>query len=563
MDKIKSPLNARNMLKKMYKIENNAINNNYIYPEKNNISQINYLPLKRNLKIDKKTIDISSYVMDNSIQMNQMNQILYGNYNSFINYDKKNNTKELNLDIYSNHMNIINPKHFRDNNMESVEWMYLNGLSKNESSNKEIFNKKLNLNIRAPNCYNFQNAIKKKIKFPSLFISNNKKLIRTDKSKSIINRNKIIINAKEKQKIEKQNLKEENKINTFIKKRKLLENYFLSLTGTHNGQKKINQDCSLFLPTINDCENISLYGILNGHGAYGDKLVKEISEFFKDYFTKKIIFNKMHKENSLKLSLSMNNSKKNEILPFNYNQKNIYKIRKLKSINDKYNQRINETYQILCENNFSKIYDSFNEIDNILHEKYNENKKCDDSGTSLNFVIIFNSKIDTNKIISVNLGNTKSILITDEKKIKELNISHTPCIKEERIRIERHGGVIDRIDWLKVGPLRVWFKGKKYPGLTITRSLGDFEAIPLGIIPLPDIKEYDIDEEKIKILVIATNGIWEFLTNDKIMDITWQYYESKDTQGATKKILETAEKLWKIKNPNNIPDLTASVFFFK
>ena len=563
MDKIKSPLNARNMLKKMYKIENNAINNNYIYPEKNNISQINYLPLKRNLKIDKKTIDISSYVMDNSIQMNQMNQILYGNYNSFINYDKKNNTKELNLDIYSNHMNIINPKHFRDNNMESVEWMYLNGLSKNESSNKEIFNKKLNLNIRAPNCYNFQNAIKKKIKFPSLFISNNKKLIRTDKSKSIINRNKIIINAKEKQKIEKQNLKEENKINTFIKKRKLLENYFLSLTGTHNGQKKINQDCSLFLPTINDCENISLYGILNGHGAYGDKLVKEISEFFKDYFTKKIIFNKMNKDNSLKLSLSMNNSKKNEILPFNYNQKNIYKIRKLKSINDKYNQRINETYQILCENNFSKIYDSFNEVDNILHEKYNENKKCDDSGTSLNFVIIFNSKIDTNKIISVNLGNTKSILITDEKKIKELNISHTPCIKEERIRIERHGGVIDRIDWLKVGPLRVWFKGKKYPGLTITRSLGDFEAIPLGIIPLPDIKEYDIDEEKIKILVIATNGIWEFLTNDKIMDITWQYYESKDTQGATKKILETAEKLWKIKNPNNIPDLTASVFFFK
>ena len=563
MDKIKSPLNARNMLKKMYKIENNAINNNYIYPEKNNISQINYLPLKRNLKIDKKTIDISSYVMDNSIQMKQMNQILYGNYNSFINYDKKNNSKELNLDIYSNHMNIINPKHFRDNNMESVEWMYLNGLSKNESSNKEIFNKKLNLNIRAPNCYNFQNAIKKKFKFPSLFISNNKKLIRTDKSKSIINRNKIIINAKEKQKIEKQNLKEENKINTFIRKRKLLENYFLSLTGTHNGQKKINQDCSLFLPTINDCENISLYGILNGHGAYGDKLVKEISEFFKDYFTKKIIFNKKNKDNSLKLSLSMNNSKKNEILPFNYNQKNIYKIRKLKSINDKYNQRINETYQILCENKFSKIYDSFNEIDNILHEKYNENKKCDDSGTSLNFVIIFNSKIDTNKIISVNLGNTKSILITDEKKIKELNISHTPCIKEERIRIERHGGVIDRIDWLKVGPLRVWFKGKKYPGLTITRSLGDFEAIPLGIIPLPDIKEYDIDEEKIKILVIATNGIWEFLTNDKIMDITWQYYESKDTQGATKKILETAEKLWKIKNPNNIPDLTASVFFFK
>ena len=76
-------------------------------------------------------------------------------------------------------------------------------------------------------------------------------------------------------------------------------------------------------------------------------------------------------------------------------------------------------------------------------------------------------------------------------------------------------------------------------------------------------KEYNIDEEKIKILVMATNSIWEFLTNDKIMDITWQYYESKDSQGASEKIVEYANKIWKIKNPNNIPDLTVSVFFFK
>ena len=61
---------------------------------------------------------------------------------------------------------------------------------------------------------------------------------------------------------------------------------------------------------------------------------------------------------------------------------------------------------------------------------------------------------------------------------------------------------------------------------------------------------------------MATNGIWEFLTNDKIMDITWQFYESEDAQGATEKIIETAGKIWRIKNPNNIPDLSAGVFFF-
>ncbi len=107
------------------------------------------------------------------------------------------------------------------------------------------------------------------------------------------------------------------------------------------------------------------------------------------------------------------------------------------------------------------------------------------------------------------------------------------------------------------------FKDKKYPGLSITRSLGDFEAESLGILSIPDIKEFDIDEEKAKIIIIGTNGIWEFLTNEKIMDIVWSYYEWNDIEGATQKIIETAGKLWKIKNPKNIPDLTVGVLFFK
>ena len=168
-----------------------------------------------------------------------------------------------------------------------------------------------------------------------------------------------------------------------------------------------------------------------------------------------------------------------------------------------------------------------------------------------------------NKIISTNLGNIKNILITEDKKIKELNVCHTPCIKEERIRIEKNGGKIDRIDWLKVGPLRVWFQDKKSPGLSITRSFGDFEAESLGILSIPDVNEFDIDEEKTKIIVMGTNGIWESLTNEKIMDIIWNYYEWDDVDGAAQKIIEIAGKLWKIKNPKNIPDLTVIILFFK
>ena len=131
---------------------------------------------------------------------------------------------------------------------------------------------------------------------------------------------------------------------------------------------------------------------------------------------------------------------------------------------------------------------------------------------------------------------------------------------EEKNRIIKKGGIIKR---LHVGPLRIWFKNENYPGLSITRSFGDFESDSLGIISIPDIKEYDLDEEQIKILIFGTDGVWKFLTNEKIMDIVLPYYEYDDAEGATQKIREIANNLWNIKNPKGIADITVFVLFFK
>ena len=582
-----NPLNVRNILKKIYKSNENKINN-YIYrQEDSDISQDGgYISDKRNIQIKKYKVipkkgkNSSTYnCFENSFLINKL---LYNKHNSYIKYDKDKISLDINTkgNIINNNMSQINQKKFRENNsnnMESVEWMYLNNLlMKNLIIDKENNINNENINIFPISRYKYKNSIKKNVKFPE--INNSKRIIKIKNDKNFKHKNKIIINAIDKEKTnfnEKKKFKEENQINDdTIKKRKIIDYYFLSSTGSHHYKKKVNQDSYLVLSNINDCENINIYGILNGHGAFGDKLIIEIKKFFYDFFNDKKLFNsendnlninitnKLEIKKDIALSTKNKNSNKNMPLNVLKNQKSSCKIHKIKLIIEKNKEKINETYEILTKNNFSKLYEAFNEINKKLHEKYDSNKNCDDSGSSINILIIFNTK-KINKIISINLGNTKSILITDDKKIKELNICHTPCIKEERLRIEKNGGVIDRIDWLKVGPLRVWFKDKKYPGLTITRSLGDFEAIPLGILHEPDIKEYNIDEEKIKILVMATNSIWEFLTNDKIMDITWQYYESKDSQGASEKIVEYANKIWKIKNPNNIPDLTVSVFFFK
>ena len=597
----------------------------------------------------------NSFKNDNSYKLNIVLPYMLNNYNKInlnnkvriklgLSFKNKETSKTRNIinPISKNNLNLFNSdinKIPNRENYESVEWMiYKRKKNKKNSSEEknvnileELYNlqkKEEYLKIKNNNAnisrlieiqkYNSYNDFKKKHNKDYLFFGKNLKKEKT---------NSLEI----KDKKEKTNFLYENN-NNIIKKRKLIKYSILSIPGSHKGMEKVNQDCSLILPNINDCKNVKLFGIFDGHGTYGDKISKEICEYFSLYFNNKSLY---EKDLNYSDNKETDDSSSNEVLKikfninskFQYNIKDIFsnkiekinnqnlkeencKIvnqRKINNINEnirnKFNQlfpntnskkslvlskfkniknfindiisqkgKLKSIYNILSSNNFFHIFNSFNKIDKILHEKYTDNKICEGTGTALSILLLFNdSKIysniysnnNYNKIISCNLGNTKSILITEDKLIKELNILHTPCNKEERIRIEKNGGKIDRIDWLKVGPLRVWFQDKKYPGLTITRSFGDFEAESLGILSIPDIKEYDIDEEKIKILIIGTNGIWEFLTNDKIMDIVWSFYDYEDAEGAAHKIIEIAGKMWKIKNPHNIPYLSVIVLYFK
>ena len=46
-------------------------------------------------------------------------------------------------------------------------------------------------------------------------------------------------------------------------------------------------------------------------------------------------------------------------------------------------------------------------------------------------------------------------------------------------------------------------------------------------------------------LIIASDGVWEFLTNKQVLDIVERYYDSNDAIGAANKIVETARRCWK------------------
>ena len=63
--------------------------------------------------------------------------------------------------------------------------------------------------------------------------------------------------------------------------------------------------------------------------------------------------------------------------------------------------------------------------------------------------------------------------------------------------------------------MRVWLPDQDLPGLAMSRSLGDRLAHSVGVSSIPEVKEFFLNKED-KFVIIATDGLWEFLTNQEV-----------------------------------------------
>lgn len=98
---------------------------------------------------------------------------------------------------------------------------------------------------------------------------------------------------------------------------------------------------------------------------------------------------------------------------------------------------------------------------------------------------------------------------------KPLTRDHKPDDPIEAKVILAAGGRIDSYrdsHGNKVGPERVWLKNEEIPGLAMTRSFGDQVACRVGVNAVPEISELRMTPSD-KIIILASDGVWEFLEN--------------------------------------------------
>ena len=287
----------------------------------------------------------------------------------------------------------------------------------------------------------------------------------------------------------------------------------LSKTGLAGDEKKVNQDnYFIFKNFVQGFENIYM-GVCDGHGYYGH----EVSGYIKE-----------------NLPMDLNHYLK---------QKNL----SLNELTNELSQAIKECF--------------IQENQNLLN---NNQIDSDLSGTTCISVIY-----TPQKLFIANIGDSRCVLGKYDNKsnkfiAENLSRDHKPTIPEEAERILKVGGRIRPMrdeDGEFIGPLRVYMKEKEMPGLAMTRSFGDYFGSTAGTISEPEVTEHILKEED-KFIVLASDGLYEFIDGDEVVKYVGEFYKKNDIVGCCEFLYKESCKRWIDEEEDTIDDITIIVVFF-
>jgi serine/threonine protein phosphatase PrpC len=79
------------------------------------------------------------------------------------------------------------------------------------------------------------------------------------------------------------------------------------------------------------------------------------------------------------------------------------------------------------------------------------------------------------------------------------------------------------------------------------------------VIADPEVLEMNLTEED-KFIVIASDGVWEFLSNDEVVSIVEPFYRQNSAEKAAEALIREALKRWK-QEENVIDDITCIIIY--
>ncbi|KAK7374006.1 hypothetical protein VNO80_07429 [Phaseolus coccineus] len=295
---------------------------------------------------------------------------------------------------------------------------------------------------------------------------------------------------------------------------------------TQQGQKGVNQDAMAVWEDYAGEKDVIFCGVFDGHGPLGHK----VSQFIRDNLP-------------IKLSAAIEISQQKTIKFYDANDADT------SSFDDGYDDS-NQMSLASWEGCFLK---SFSEMDEYLAREINTDSYC--SGCTAVTLIK-----QGDQLIVGNLGDSRAVLCTKDKDqliAVQLTVDLKPEIPSETSRIVNCEG---RVFAAEEEPdvYRIWMPDDDCPGLAMSRAFGDFCLKDYGLISVPDVFYRKITPQD-QFVVLATDGIWDVLTNHEVISIV---ASAPRRSVAAKLLVKRAVRAWRYKYPGSKVDDCAAICFF-
>ncbi|GBG82255.1 hypothetical protein CBR_g34538 [Chara braunii] len=159
-----------------------------------------------------------------------------------------------------------------------------------------------------------------------------------------------------------------------------------------------------------------------------------------------------------------------------------------------------------------------------------------------------------------NVGDSRAVLAERRgKKLVAVDLSsdQTPFRADECARVRAAGArvlTLDQLEGLKDptvqcwggeedddgDPPRLWVQNGMFPGTAFTRSLGDTVAEKIGVNAVPEVMVVELTD-KHPFFVIASDGVFEFLSSQSVVDMVSKFEDPHDACAA---IVAESYRLW-------------------
>ncbi|KAH0480086.1 MAG: uncharacterized protein KVP18_003711 [Porospora cf. gigantea A] len=208
------------------------------------------------------------------------------------------------------------------------------------------------------------------------------------------------------------------------------------------------------------------------------------------------------------------------------------------------------------------LADAFLRTHELLAKKVKYHEVEFDANLSGTTATVVHHQLETNVLTCAHVGDSRCVMGVRGPKgnifSRDLSIDHKPERPEETARIVAAGGEVKHLSGDI--PHRVFLKQRMFPGLAMSRALGDLMAHTIGVTSVADIYCAKLSENDL-FIIIASDGLWEFTSSEEAVQVVAEHGRA-NAQTAAELLSRDAWRRWVTEEGNVVDDITVCVVWF-